>query len=110
MELVIRACTVLLLSCGLCSIPTTDYDGTAKGEASQCWLESMLGTVRKSLEIEIELVNWDKLILHMLKTLRLYKNMEYIYLEGGIMVDSNMVYCVPMLLGFKIERIGVAKK
>ena len=105
----IRACTVLLLSCGLCSIPTTDYYGTARGEASQCLLESMLGTERKSLEIQNEIFNWDELKLHMLKTLLLYKRMEYIYLDKNIMVDNNMAYCEFMSLGFEIEKIEVAK-
>ena len=41
----------------------------------------MLGTERKSLEIENEVINWDELKLHMLKTLLLYKRMDYIYLD-----------------------------
>ena len=105
----IRACTVLLLSCGLGSIPTTHCYGTDRGGSSECWLESTLGTERKSLEIENEVINWDELKLHMLKTLLLYKRMEYTYLDKNIMVDNNMAYCEFMSLGFKIENIEVAK-
>ena len=96
----IRACTVLLLSCGLCSIPTTDCYGTDRGEASECLLESMLGTERKSLEIENEVINWDEIKLHMLKTLLLYKRMDYIYMDKNILVDNNRAYCESMSLGF----------
>ena len=105
----IRACTVLLLSCGLGSIPTTHGYSTDRGESSECWLESTLETERKSLEIENEVINWDELKLHMLKTLLLYRNMDYIYLDKNIMVDHNMAYCEFMSMGFKIEHIEVAK-
>ena len=105
----IRACTVLTLSCGLCSIPTTDCYGSGRDEASECFLESMLGTERKSLGIENEIINWDEIKLHMLKTLLLYKRMDYIYMDKSILVDSNRAYCEFMSLGFKIENIEVAR-
>ena len=105
----IRACTVLILSCGLYSIPTIDCHGTGRGDASQCFLESMLETERKSLGIENEVINLDEIKLHMLKTLLLYKRMDYIFLDKSILVDSNRAYCQSMSLGFKIEHIEVTR-
>ena len=105
----IRACTVLILSCGLCSLPTTDCYGTGRGEASECFLESILRTERKSLGIENEVINWDEIKLHMMKTLLLYKIMDYIYMDKSILVDSNRAYCEFMSLGFKIENIEVTR-
>ena len=66
-------------------------------------------TERKPWEIEIELINWDKLKLNMLKTLMLYRKLDYSYLDKNIIVDKNMAYCQYMSLGFRMEKIEVAK-
>ena len=105
----VRAGTVLLLSCGLAYVPTTQCYSTDRGGSSTCWLESTLETQKKPWEIEIELINWDKLKLNMLKTLMLYRKLDYSYLDKNIIVDKNMAYCQYMSLGFRMEKIEVAK-
>ena len=99
----IKACTVLILSWVLCSIPDTDCYGTGRGEASECFLESILSTERKTMGIENEVINWNEMKVNLMKILLLYKKMDYIYLNKSVIVDSNRAYCEVMSLGFKIE-------
>ena len=105
----IKACTVLILSWVLCSIPDTDCYGTGRGEASECFLESILSTERKTMGIENEVINWNEMKVNLMKILLLYKKMDYIYLNKSVIVDSNRAYCEVMSLGFKIENIEHTK-
>ena len=97
-----RAGTVLVcivLSWGLAYVPSTQCYSTDRGGSSTCWLESSLETEMKPWDIEIELVNWDKLKLNMLKTLMLYRKLDYSYLDKNIIVDKNSEQsCKPKML------------
>ena len=98
---------VLALSWGLAWVP--QCSSTDKGRTSTCWGESSLGTKMEPWNIQIEFINWEMLKLDMLKKLRLYRKLDYIYLEGNIIVDLNSQYCQQMSLGFRIETIETAK-
>ena len=101
----ITACTVLILSWVVCSIPNTDCYSNGWGAASQCFLESHLTTERKTTGVENEVINWNRMKVNLLKLLLLYKKMDYLYLNNSVIVDSNRAYCEGMSLGFKIENI-----
>ena len=105
----IKACTVLILSWVLCSIPDIDCYSTGRGAASECFLESILRTERKTTGVEIEVINWNRMKVNLMKILLLYKKMDYIYLNNSVIVDSNRAYCDCMSLGFKIENIEHTK-
>ena len=98
---------VLVLSWGLASVPQCSSTNTS--ETSTCWVESSLETQMKPWDIQIEFINWERLKLDMLKKLRLYRNLDYIYLARNIIVDKNFQYCQYLSLGFRMEKIEAAK-
>ena len=104
-----RGGTVLGLALSWVLSGVIQCSSTDKSNVSTCLGESSWDTTLEPWNIQIEYVNWGRMKLDMLKKLRLYRKLDYIYLGDNIIVDVNFQYCQQMSLGFRIETIETAK-
>ena len=82
---------------------------TNKSNVSICMGESSWDTTLEPWDTEIEYVNWGRMKLDLLRKLRLYRNLDFVYLRDNIIIDVNGQYCQQLSLGFKIETIITMK-
>ena len=79
--------------------------GTGKSKVSPCMGESNWHTTLEPWDTETEVVNWEKMRLDLLRKLKLYSNLDFIYLKDNMIIDVHGQYCLQLSLGFKIETI-----
>ena len=84
-----RGGTVLGLALSWVLACVTQCSSTDKGHVSTCWGESSLETKLEPWNIQIEYINWERMKLDMLKKLRLYRKLDYIYLgDKGLSINN----------------------
>ena len=59
--------------------------------------------------METEVVDWGRMRLDMLRKLKMYSNLDFIYLKDNMIIDVNGQYCMQLSLGFKIDSITTTK-
>ena len=104
-----RGGTVLGLALSWVLSGVIQCSSTDKSNVSTCLGESSWDTTLEPWDTQIEYVNWGRMKLDMLRKLRLYRKLDYIYLGDNIIIDVNGQYCQQLSLGFRIETITTTK-
>ena len=102
-------CTVLGLALSWVLSGAIQCSNTSKSNVSPWMGESSWDTTLEPWDTEIEYVNWGRMKLDLLRKLRLYRKIDYIYLRDNIIIDVNGQYCQQLSLGFRIETITTTK-